>query len=47
MILIKNQKNKPNKLKLIELKRMANHNNVTLGCLKLIDKLLDELNSLE
>ncbi|CAD8181170.1 unnamed protein product [Paramecium octaurelia] len=47
MILMKNQKNKPNKLKLIDLKRIANHNNVTLGCLKIIDKLLEELNSLE
>ncbi|CAK74374.1 unnamed protein product (macronuclear) [Paramecium tetraurelia] len=46
-ILMKNQKNKPNKLKLMDLKRMANHNNVTLGCLKIIDKLLEELNALE
>ncbi|CAD8092065.1 unnamed protein product [Paramecium sonneborni] len=41
-ILMKNQKSKPLLEKLKELKKMAYKNNITMGCVKLIENLLEE-----
>ncbi|CAK81540.1 unnamed protein product (macronuclear) [Paramecium tetraurelia] len=46
-ILMKNQKSKPLVEKLFELKKMANKSNITMGCVKLIEKLISESITLE
>ncbi|CAD8070745.1 unnamed protein product [Paramecium primaurelia] len=46
-IIMKNQKSKPLVDKLIELKKMAIKSNITMGCIKLIEKLIQESTTLE
>ncbi|CAD8086779.1 unnamed protein product [Paramecium sonneborni] len=46
-ILMKNQKSKPFIEKLIELKKMAYKSNITMGCIKLIEKIIEECLILE